>query len=352
MKHIVESDIVVEAAQRCFRQFPTIILGSGASAPYNLPGMKKLRAHLLHEMKAVRPSDSYYENMKEIRKKLKEDYDLENALNQVQNISKKSLGKIAEWTWSCINAQDLVSIRTAINKDIYDDVGKLLLRMFESNHREANIITTNYDRVVEYICHQKGLYPRTGPLQNHFQIIRNRDNSDSAVNGTISRIVNIHKIHGSLDWFKRDNDGEIICIPASEDLPPKLEPLIVTPGITKLQRVHENPFRTIIRRSDEAIEASSAFLCVGFGFNDEHIRPKISQLCNDSHIPVMILSKKFTKQAIDFMKNDAGKNYMGVECGGKVSSNIYTYNGDGETKVSVTREPNLWSMGGFCRMVL
>ena len=352
MKRIVESDIVFEAAQRCFRQFPTIILGSGASAPYDLPDMKNLRTYLLRKMKTVKRSDKYYDNMKEIRKKLKEDYNLEHALNQVHNISDESLGKISEWTWNCINAQDLASIRTAIGKNIHDDVGSLLLRMFESNNREAHVITTNYDRVVEYICHQKGLDPGTGPLQNHFQIIRHKDNSKDAKNWKVSRIVNIHKLHGSLDWFKQSDNENITCIPASQELPTGLDPLIVTPGITKLQRVHENPFRTIIRRSDEAIEASSAFLCVGFGFNDEHIRPKISQICNDSHIPVIILSKKFTEQAIEFMKNDAGKNYMGIEYGGKISSKIYTYNSHGETTVSITRKPNLWSMGGFCEMVL
>lgn len=352
MKRTVESDIVFEAAQRCFRQFPTIILGSGASAPYDLPDMKNLRTYLLRKMQTVKRSDKYYDDMNEIRKKLKEDSNLENALNQVQNISCKSLEKISEWTWNCINAQDLDSIRTAISKDIRNDVGSLLLRMFESNYREAHIITTNYDRVVEYICHQKGLYPRTGPLQNHFQIIRHKDNPNDAKNQKVSRIVNIHKLHGSLDWFKQSDNEKITCIPASQELPIGLDPLIVTPGITKLQRVHENPFRTIIRRSDEAIEASSAFLCVGFGFNDEHIRPKISQICSDSHIPVMILSKKFTEQAIKFMKNDAGKNYMGIEYGGERSSNIYTYKSKGKTKVRVTRKPNLWSMGGFCEMVL
>ena len=347
----IDYDYVLEVTQRCFHQFPTIILGSGASAEYGISGMKLLRKYILNEMKKIDQSDDIYEHMKILENFIRED-NLEEALKNAPDIEEEALKKIREWTWSCINMDDLKLINTAISKCIDYDVGDLILRMFESNHHDAHIITTNYDRAVEYACLQKGLYFETGFLQDHLQTVRGMGDFNKQNQSQSRQIVNIHKVHGSLDWFKKGNDGELVCVLASESLPKGLDPLIVTPGRTKFQRTHENPFRTAIRKSDQAIDMSSSFLCVGFGFNDEHIQPRITKVCTDRNIPVVILSKDLTSNTKKFLKENAGKNYIGIERVDDNRSRVYVYEEKGKYKTKVISRSNLWSMCGFCKMVL
>ena len=67
----------------------------------------------------------------------------------------------------------------------------------------------------------------------------------------------------------------VISLPISVGLPVTFEPLIVTRGVSKYERTHDEPFRSAIQGADAALDAASSFLCVGYGFRDHHIQPKI-----------------------------------------------------------------------------
>ena len=88
--------------------------------------------------------------------------------------------------------------------------------------------------------------------------------------------VNIWKVHGSLDWFETPNK-ENVYLPLSENIPQGHKPLIVTPGLSKYAETHKEPYRTIFTQADTEIQKANGFLCIGYGFNDEHVQPKLIQ---------------------------------------------------------------------------
>ena len=47
----------VKQAQKYFQKFPTIILGSGASAPFGLSGMESLASHLVKHFDVTNVDD-------------------------------------------------------------------------------------------------------------------------------------------------------------------------------------------------------------------------------------------------------------------------------------------------------
>jgi len=125
-------------------------------------------------------------------------------------------------------------------------------------------------------------------------------------------------------------------------------PLIVTPGLNKYEKTHEDPFRTTINGADDALTHASAFFCVGFGFRDQHIHPKIIERCRERNVPTVVLAHTLTDEAKDFLKNKTGTNYMGIEQSG-TGSRVYTYHQpDGVDEA----DADLWSLPGFNELVL
>lgn len=60
--------------------------------------------------------------------------------------------------------------------------------------------------------------------------------------------------------------------------------------------------RSLIQISDKKIKNSKSLLVIGFGFNDEHITPKITNQIRKG-IPIVIISKKITDTTKEELKN-------------------------------------------------
>lgn len=161
-----------------------------------------------------------------------------------------------------------------------------------------------------------------------------------------ARIVRIWKVHGSLDWFE-DEQREAISLPLNDTLPAGFSPLIVTPGVSKYKRTHDEPFRSAIHGADGALEAASAVLCIGYGFRDRHIQPKLVERCRQNNVPIVVLARTLTDEAKDFLRTNAGTAYLAMEnCeeGTRVFTNDVP---DG----AVIQERKLWSFADFNGLV-
>ena len=170
---------------------------------------------------------------------------------------------------------------------------KLLEKVIAPTPNKAIVVTTNYDRLPEYAADFINATTVTGfegTLIRKFELpnpvvktrrIRARE-----------RVVDIWKVHGSLDWFVNESN-QVISFPLVKEIPGGFRPLIVPPGKDKYSSTHEEPYRTIISEADNAFVEAGAYLCVGYGFNDEHIQPKLLAQIKKGK-PIVVLARTMT----------------------------------------------------------
>ena len=150
-------------------------------------------------------------------------------------------------------------------------------------------------------------------------------------------------MHGSVDWFS-DSNGGARFVPSAPADHLGFDPVIVTPGTTKYQRTHNEPFRTVMGEADRAIGKATSFLCVGYGFNDMHIHLKVTERIRQGK-PVVILALALTSAAKKSLENLATPSFIAIEKGTTdKTSRVYTMASPTGEEIP---EPNLWELGTF-----
>lgn len=278
---------VTRLGQKCLEGTPVLVVGSGASIPFGVRGMRQLEAVLLEEVKpsAGEANDAWGTFIAA----LTETKDLELALQHVL-LPHDLLRQVVAATRSMILTDDQKAFgRIALGNEEMP-LSRVFRHLFRSVHRTVSVVTTNYDRLVEYATEQARYGHFTGFSQGYARYLRTAPVTPS------DRIVNVWKVHGSIDWFL-DVDRVARALPDYAETPDTFEPLLVTPGLAKYELTHQEPFRTIISQADNAVAQARSLLCVGFGFNDTHIQPKLTDRVRHERVPVVILAKKLTNAA-------------------------------------------------------
>ena len=127
-------------------------------------------------------------------------------------------------------------------------------------------------------------------------------------------MVNIWKVHGSLDWFE-DVDHQIIGVRGCRGTPDGFTPLMITPGIDKHRLAHLEPFRTIFGCSDAALEKARSYLCVGYGFNDQHLQTKLVERCEVDAVAIIVVTKNLSDTTKAFVRGGRCRKYLALEEG-------------------------------------
>ncbi|KZD06123.1 hypothetical protein AUP40_10975 [Thalassospira xiamenensis] len=331
-------------AQNCIQHNPTIVLGSGASIPHQIRGMGSLADYLHNNIDVEDPKEKPI--WTQIQTALDNGEGLEEALQKTA-APPAMIKKIVHLTWEAIAKDDLALLqRAAVGKEIFP-LSDLIRTLFKSTNNTVNIVTPNYDRVAEYATDVAEFIHATGFTPG---LIRRREGADTILvrkGNSPARTVRIWKVHGSLDWFEGDN-GTVISLPLSQHLPDGYSPLIVTPGVSKYERTHDEPFRSVIQGADAALGRAGAFLCVGYGFRDTHIQPKLVERCRQRNVPIVVLAQTLTDETKHFLRNNAGSAYLAMEdC--DEGTRIYrpeSPNGD------VVRGQKIWTFEEFNKLVL
>lgn len=220
--------------------------------------------------------------------------------------------KVVRSTWEFIAADDYGVLKSAIGTEAQFPLQTLFSGLFRSTNRTINVITTNYDRVAEYAADTGGFIHHTGFLPGYLRRAEGADELVFKCGKNRARTVTIWKVHGSIDWFA-DCNGRVIALPLTTDLPAGLVPLIVTPGVSKYQRTHDEPFRSAIQGADRVMTTASAFVCVGYGFRDTHIHPKLMTQCRIHDVPILVAARTLTPEAREFLRTNAGRHYLAME---------------------------------------
>lgn len=252
------------------------------------------------------------------------DKDLESALQEV-SLNERLSSHVVEKTWELVCAADVSVFDTVLRDPNYLPLAKLYRHLFNSTHRRISVVTTNYDRLAEYAADAAGFCHYTGFSYGHLRrrlfptrLSLRQDNEQA-------RTVEVWKVHGCLDWFT-DQANCVVALTTARSIPKGFRPAIVTPGIGKFQLAHSEPFRSTIFGADAALTQANAYLCVGFGFNDTHIQPKLLERWRSGDALLVVLAKKLSKSIMDILRNADDLHFLALEersCGTQMWSHSY-----------------------------
>ena len=316
----------LQQVQKYLEHSPLIILGSGASIDYGLPSMNMLSEEIKKQGGKFEPKEF------SVLCKNIDSMNLEEAIDKTP-LSDTSIDVLRRIIWKYINDLDLTFFKKLSQDKSNFALVDLLKIIIQSASNTATVVTTNYDRLVEYAADLIEASIITGFEGN---LIRKMEFPNPILQRrrvmSRERVVNILKVHGSLDWFSKD-DGSIVSFPLSIEIPPNHNPLIIPPCKGKYSLTHAEPYRDVIAQADLAFSKAGSFLCIGYGFNDDHIQPKlIGQI--KSGKPVVVLCQKSTEACKQNVVSADVKKYVIMEfsSNGKtlVSGNDYNEIYDGE----------------------
>jgi hypothetical protein len=340
----MEIEKLLKQLQDWTNRVPLIILGSGASVPFGLPSMWSLGKYIKENVRLTDTEDlKQFEQFKSV---FDETGDLETTLSLL-NLRENVLIEIVSRTWEMVNEVDLKAYEKIITNSDDFPLLKLTEYLLSTSDRKLTMITTNYDRLGEYAASLGRAIICTGYAHNymgHFSA-HIHDNKFSNLKG-FSGQVDIWKVHGSLDWFK-NSSGENLQLPLRHKKPDGFTPLIVTPGLSKYSETHMEPYRTIFAQADKAIEEANGFLCLGYGFNDAHVQPKlISEIKNSK--PIIVITKQLTPKTKQSIIENKCKNYILLEESGTNDTQVYSsYFGD-----FIIPDVSCWILKEYLKLII
>lgn len=301
----MDYDGCVNQIQQYLENCPLVILGAGASIPYGLPSMGDLATEIEKHADSFNSQefDAFFLNLSTMN--------LEEALD-ASELSRDSQNRIREIVWEHVCKRDKAFFDDLISTRNNFSICDLLRKVIQPAQNTVTIITTNYDRVAEYAADIIGATAVTG---FEGSLIKNIELPPDRLSirrlRARERTVFIWKVHGSLDWFGLQN-GTSNAYPLSEHIPPNHVPLIIPPGKDKYSTTHNEPYRSIIGKADEAFTKASAYLCVGYGFNDEHIQPKLIAEISKGK-PIVVLARQATASCKKHLIDAGIKKYIIIE---------------------------------------
>lgn len=284
----LSKEIAFASLQDFFQQKPFVLFGTGTSCAVDSGfGMGALRDHLLKTIPTTGLTVQEQGEWDSVVDNLKAGRDLESAMDVVQ--SDDLIKRVVSATASLVAALDSEFGKKILAGSISWPAASLIKRLVDGLaplDPILHVATPNYDLLAEYACEKEGIPYNTG---FHGGICRNKDWKQaecalmykeivvlgrSARGGwRLKKHARLYKVHGSLNTFKMNNT--VVENNAwLYDCPGEIERLMITPGMSKYQRLHENRV-DLLGEYDRAVNEHSAFLFLGFGFND-------NQLCNDA----------------------------------------------------------------------
>jgi hypothetical protein len=129
--------------------------------------------------------------------------------------------------------------------------------------------------------------------------------------------------------------------------PTGLTPVIVTPGIEKYRLTHSDPYRRVMQNADDALRRAKAFLCIGYGFNDEHIQNELIERCTSDSLPLVVIAKNITDATHRFLTEGRCQKYMAIEEHGS-GSRVHCSEKPG---APIELNQAIWSLNDFLDLV-
>lgn len=277
MPPISNSDIdaLKKQLQALFTDNLVTIIGSGLSCAEGLPSMSVLANELCAKIPTmITAGDLPIWNA--IKVHLDAGDGLEIALHKAatnDSVEDAILSVTADFVLS----KELAAIEACLNAGRQLKLSSLLPHLSAANPKVASIITTNYDRLIEFAAERAGWGVDTMMVGRYWgfydPVASDKSFVQSVINGPKKTLrlhyrnrVRLFKPHGSLDWYS--SNGSVVA-----SVMPLTGPrLIITPGVGKYRKGYHQPFDAHREQGNAAIDNASAVLCIGYGFNDDHLQ--------------------------------------------------------------------------------
>lgn len=298
--------------------FPKFIIGTGLSIVMGVPGMGKLADELDKNFSSDKNVE-YKKYWGECQSMVR-NHGLEAALLTISNTKDDFVEKIREITGKFILESDY-AVRENIlkNSSGFEKLLNYLHKTVSVNKKIIDIMTPNYDLIIETIADKLNLTTTLGFKGNLFQKFDSellRDPYKYYKKSTA--ILRIFKPHGSINWINRAGityqtndycylDKNSNCIE------------IIAPGSMKFQygmthnllREHREIFNSVITDN----ESSHAIFIYGYGFNDKQFDTVFENTSKDVIVLTMDIKEEVINRAVCnknwtlFYKNVIGRTH-------------------------------------------
>lgn len=305
---------IYQTIQEYLKEPPLVIWGSGATIGFGLPSMSKLKDEIGNalptfdktctDLEAELGKDKYEADLPQIRKTIR------NVVGDADIKAKEQLLK---------------------NSDDFEGIRRLTKFCHDPHPKVMNVVSTNYDRILEYVWGYNGLHYTDGFEQHELAEFDENKFQDKD-------IINLMKVHGSLDWFEIDHDVRKLNTDFGYD------PVMIPPGKNKYRTTHNSPYRELMQKSDDAIKRASSFLVVGFGFNDEHITPLVGKKTRNG-TPIVVVTKEVTSTTEKELEK--AKKVIYVEAASDITKSYIRIFENGTLKSDTVEDKDYWKLNSF-----
>ena len=314
----MDIDEIYKTVQTYLNEPPLVIWGSGATIGFGLPSMSQLKDEIGNLLPTFDKTCT----------------DLEAELGREKY--EADLPQIRKIIRDVISAADLKAKEKLLkNSDEFEGIRRLTQFCHDPHPKVMNVVSTNYDRILEYVWGYNGLHYTDGFDQQELS-----EFDEGKFQG--KDIINLMKVHGSLDWFDVDHDVRKLHTDFGYD------PIMIPPGKNKYRTTHNSPYRELMQKSDDAIKKASSFLVVGFGFNDEHITPLVSKKTK-SGTPIVVVTMKVTPTTEKELEK--AKRVIYIEAAADISKSHIRVIENGIVKSDSVEDGDYWRLNKFMDML-
>ena len=185
------------------------------------------------------------------------------------------------------------------------------------SHNRVKLFTTNYDTLFEQAAQKEGIividgfsytFPRTfNSFYFDYDFIRRDESNLMNEPDYVEKVVQLYKLHGSVDWEKNQKN-EIIKKENTE------KPLMIYPRRDKYEQSYEAPYFEMFSRFQfELRKRNTLLITIGFSFNDKHIRTMVENaLINNPDFNILIVDYDINNESFDFFKQRAINGYENI----------------------------------------
>ena len=298
---------------------PKLVVGTGLSIIYGVPGMKDLAAHLDVEIR--KSTDDKIKKMWNDRYEVIRKKGLEVGLVNLTLEETILVDTIKILTAGYILEKEERLHNTILETDTgFSKLLSYLKGTISVNNPVIDIMTPNYDRIIEIVCDKLGIGVITGfcgSVYSKFNknILRKPVEMYNCKKNTWVRLF---KPHGSINWIN-ENGNEYLTNDYGI-LQQKVDYIeIVTPGSSKYREgLTNNTFRCMREDFNELLnsEENYSLLFYGYGFNDDHFDTALfgsfqkNVLIIARDVKKEILEKAQKRKNITVFYHEDGKEYM------------------------------------------